>query len=56
MNVAALAVVIAAVSNTVVKCAMVASLGGPALRRPVLLATAAIVVAAVAGAAVTWFR
>ena len=54
--VAALAVVIAAVSNTIVKCAMVTSLGGPALRRPVLLATVAIVIAAVAGAAVTWLR
>lgn len=56
VNVAALAVVIAAVSNTVVKCAMVTSLGGPALRRPVLLATGAIIVAAAAGAAVTWLR
>jgi uncharacterized membrane protein (DUF4010 family) len=52
-NVAALAVIIAAVSNTVVKCAMVTSLGGPALRRPVLLTTAAIIAAAAAGAAVT---
>ena len=55
-TVAALAVVIAAVSNTIVKCAMVTSLGGPALRRPVLLATVAIVAAAAAGGAVTWLR
>lgn len=54
-TVAALAVVIAAVSNTLVKCAMVTSLGGPALRRPVLLATAAIALAGAAGTAVTWF-
>ncbi|MFZ1430728.1 MAG: MgtC/SapB family protein [Geminicoccaceae bacterium] len=53
-SVAALAVVIAAVSNTLVKCAMVTSLGGPALRRPVLLATIAITLAGAAGAAVTW--
>ena len=53
-SVAALAVVIAAVSNTLVKCAMVTSLGGPALRRPVLLATLAITLAGAAGAAVTW--
>jgi uncharacterized membrane protein (DUF4010 family) len=56
VNVAAFAVVIAAVSNTVVKCAMVTSLGGPALRRPVLLATVAIIAAATAGIAVTRLR
>jgi uncharacterized membrane protein (DUF4010 family) len=56
VDVAALAVVIAAVSNTIVKCAMVTSLGGPALRRPVLLATVAIVAAAAGGSAVTWLR
>jgi uncharacterized membrane protein (DUF4010 family) len=55
-QVAALAVVIAAISNTVVKCAMVTGLGGPALRRPVLLATVGIIVAAAAGAAVIWLR
>jgi hypothetical protein len=48
--------VIAAISNTVVKCGMVTSLGGPALRRPVLLATAAIVVAGVGGAAMVWLQ
>lgn len=53
-SVAALAVVIAAVSNTLVKCAMVTSLGGSALRRPVLLATLAITLAGAAGATVTW--
>jgi uncharacterized membrane protein (DUF4010 family) len=34
-------------SNTLVKAGMVASLGGPALRRPILLATVAILVAGV---------
>lgn len=33
------AIVIAALTNTMVKCAMAAGLGGPAMRRPVLLAT-----------------
>jgi uncharacterized membrane protein (DUF4010 family) len=42
------AIVIAALSNTVVKAGMVAVLGGPGLRRHVLLAGAAIVVAGVA--------
>ena len=37
---AAIAVVIAALSNTVVKCGMVTALGEPALRRPMLLTTA----------------
>jgi uncharacterized membrane protein (DUF4010 family) len=55
-SVAAIALVIAAISNTVVKCGMVTSLGGPALRRPVLLATAAIVVAGVGGAAMVWLQ
>ena len=36
---AATAVVIAALSNTLVKAGMAASLGGPALRRPILVAT-----------------
>jgi uncharacterized membrane protein (DUF4010 family) len=55
-TVAAIAVVIAAISNTVVKCGMVATLGGPALRRPMLLATAGILVAGVGGAALVWLR
>jgi uncharacterized membrane protein (DUF4010 family) len=38
-TVAAIAVVIAALSNTVVKCGMVITFGGPALRRPMLLTT-----------------
>jgi len=36
------AIVVAALTNTVVKCAMAAALGGPALRRPVLTGTGAI--------------
>jgi uncharacterized membrane protein (DUF4010 family) len=36
------AIVIAALTNTVVKCGMVMALGAPALRRPVGVATAAI--------------
>jgi uncharacterized membrane protein (DUF4010 family) len=56
-TVAAIAVVIAAISNTVVKCGMVATLGGPALRRPILLATAGIILAGVGGvAAIAWLR
>ncbi len=47
--VAAQAITIAALSNTIVKAAMVVGLGSASLRRPVLLATAA-VVAAGAGA------
>jgi uncharacterized membrane protein (DUF4010 family) len=43
--VAVTAIVIATLSNTLVKCGIVAALGSPALRRPALLATAAIVVA-----------
>ena len=42
-QVAVNAIVIAAVTNTLVKCGMAASLGGPALRRPILFATAAVV-------------
>ena len=38
-------IVIAALTNTIVKCGMAASLGGPALRRPILIATGAIVAA-----------
>ena len=44
---AATAVVIATLSNTLVKAGMVASLGGPALRRPILLAAAVILLAGV---------
>jgi uncharacterized membrane protein (DUF4010 family) len=55
-TVAAIAVVIAAISNTLVKCGMVATLGGPALRRPVLLATAGVILVGIAGVAVTWLR
>jgi uncharacterized membrane protein (DUF4010 family) len=50
------ALVIAALSNTVVKAGMVAAVGGQALRRPVLIATGAIVVAGVGVAAVLWLR
>jgi uncharacterized membrane protein (DUF4010 family) len=39
------AITIAALSNTLVKSAMVASLGSPALRRPMMLATAAVIAA-----------
>jgi uncharacterized membrane protein (DUF4010 family) len=42
------AIVIAALANTLVKCGMVLILAGPPLRRPVVLATAAILVAGVA--------
>ena len=44
---AATAVVIAALSNTLVKAGMVASLGGKALRRPILVATGAVVLAGI---------
>jgi uncharacterized membrane protein (DUF4010 family) len=55
-TVAAIAVVIAAISNTVVKCGMVVALGGRALRRPILLTTAGLMVAGIASVAVTWLR
>ena len=55
-TVAALAVVIAALSNTVVKCGMVVTLGGPALRLPMLLTTAGIMVAGIGGVALMWLR
>ena len=45
------AIVIAVMSNTLVKAGMVATLGSRALRRPILMATAAIVIA---GTAVMW--
>jgi uncharacterized membrane protein (DUF4010 family) len=47
-TVAVNAIVIAVLTNTLVKCAMVLALAGPGLRRPVALATAAIVVAGLA--------
>ena len=53
---AAIAVVIAALSNTVVKCGMVTVLGGPALRRPILLTTAGVIVAGIGSVAVMWLR
>jgi uncharacterized membrane protein (DUF4010 family) len=37
--------VLAALTNTLVKCGMVVSLGGAGLRKPILLATAAILAA-----------
>ena len=46
-HVAANAVVLATLTNTTVKCGIVAVLGGAALRRPVLIATGAILAAAV---------
>ena len=55
-TVAAVAIVIAAISNTVVKCGMVTSLGGPALRRPVLLATVATILAGAVAAAMITLR
>jgi uncharacterized membrane protein (DUF4010 family) len=48
MTVAVTAIVIAALTNTVVKAAMVVGLGAPGLRRPVMTATAAIVLTGVA--------
>jgi len=47
-DVAVNAIVLAALSNTVTKCAMVGALGGPALRRLVFVATGVILVAGVA--------
>jgi uncharacterized membrane protein (DUF4010 family) len=44
-DVAVRAIVIAALSNTAVKCGLVMFLGGPALKRPVLAATAVFVLA-----------
>jgi uncharacterized membrane protein (DUF4010 family) len=51
--VAVTAIVIATLSNTLVKGGIVAALGSPALRRPVLLATAAIAVAGVVALSVS---
>jgi uncharacterized membrane protein (DUF4010 family) len=47
-DIAVNSIVIAALSNTAVKCAMVMSLGGAALRRDVFMATAAILIAGLA--------
>jgi uncharacterized membrane protein (DUF4010 family) len=55
-TIATIAIVIAALSNTVVKCGMVAALGGPTLRLPMLLTTAGIVVAGIGGVALMWLR
>jgi uncharacterized membrane protein (DUF4010 family) len=46
-KVAVNAIVIAVLTNTVVKCGLVMTLGGPALKRPVALATAVILAAGV---------
>jgi uncharacterized membrane protein (DUF4010 family) len=48
--IAVTAIVIAALTNTLVKAAMVVGLGAPGLRRPILVATAAIVVAGLGAA------
>jgi uncharacterized membrane protein (DUF4010 family) len=50
-GVALAAIIIAVVSNTLVKAGMAAALGSAVLKRPVLLASAAVVLT---GAAVTW--
>jgi uncharacterized membrane protein (DUF4010 family) len=42
-TVAVNSIVIAALTNTLVKCGLAASLGGPALRRPIMIATGAVV-------------
>ena len=47
-QVAVTSIVIAALSNTVTKCGLVFALGGPALRRPILLSTGAILIAGAA--------
>jgi len=44
-NIAVNSIVIAALTNTLVKCSLAASLGGPALRRPIMIATGAVVAA-----------
>jgi uncharacterized membrane protein (DUF4010 family) len=46
-HVAVNAIVLATLTNTMVKCGIVAALGGAVLRRAVLIATGAILVAAV---------
>jgi uncharacterized membrane protein (DUF4010 family) len=46
-HVAVNAIVLATLANTIVKCGIVAALGGALLRRPVIIATGAIVAAAI---------
>ena len=53
LDVAARAIIIAALSNTTIKAGMVAVLGGPRLRMPVLLATAAILATGIAAMLLT---
>jgi uncharacterized membrane protein (DUF4010 family) len=48
VDVAVTAIVIAALTNTVVKALMVTGLGAPGLRRPILLGAASIVFAGLA--------
>jgi uncharacterized membrane protein (DUF4010 family) len=50
VGVATTAIVIGALSNTVVKCGLVLSLGGKALRKPVLIGTLAFIVAGILAA------
>jgi uncharacterized membrane protein (DUF4010 family) len=49
-QVAVLSIVIASLSNTLVKCGMVVVLAGLALGKPILIATAATLLAALAAA------
>jgi uncharacterized membrane protein (DUF4010 family) len=53
LAVAAHAIIIAALSNTTVKAGMVVALGGPQLRMPILLATAAILATGIAAILLT---
>jgi uncharacterized membrane protein (DUF4010 family) len=48
---AVVAIVVAALTNTLVKCGLVVGLGGAALRLPILLATLALLLAGAAAAA-----
>ena len=49
-HVAVIAIVIAALTNTIVKCGMVFVIAGPALGKPLLIATAATLAAGLAAA------
>jgi uncharacterized membrane protein (DUF4010 family) len=49
-EIAVRAIVIAALSNTLVKCGLVLALGGKSLRLPMLIGTAAVLAAGVAAA------
>lgn len=51
IDVAVTAIIIAALANTFVKCGLVLFLGGPALKRPMLIATVLFFAAGVAGVA-----